>query len=96
MEIFNLLIMLAGVLVVAFALTWMLNPTATPKEIKGSMNEMKYFIFYQVYDDAAYFSSNTIEGINEFMEKHNLSKDTVWLIKGEMVSTMFNSNWPKK
>ena len=54
-----------------------------------------YYIFYQEYDDMKWYCSTHMKAINDFMKKENIAKELVILIKGEVLSDLFSTDWPK-
>lgn len=58
---------------------------------------MKYYIFYQIYDDATFHTINSVEELKEFMEKEDLGPEDFWLIEGgQMISGYGNKHMPKE
>ena len=54
-----------------------------------------YYIFYQEYDDMKWFGATSMKLINKYMEKENIARECVMLLKGEMLSDLWDENWPK-
>jgi len=55
-----------------------------------------YYIFYQDYDDMDFYHSDSLEEIDSFMKKNDISREYTVLIEGECLSGMGNKNWPKR